>query len=79
MLNFLILTATVAAAGLLFYPRFANAKTWRATITPLASIIGSGFLVLGPILTVSYGEFAPLVMAALCGCACLGIWPRGPL
>jgi len=34
--------------------------------TPLASIIGSGFLVLGPILTSSYGKYAPLVMAALC-------------
>jgi len=39
---------------------------WRAMTTPLASIIGSGFLVLGPILTVSYGKYAPLVMVALC-------------
>ncbi len=35
-------------------------------VTPLASIIGSGFLVLGPILDTSYGKYAPLVMAALC-------------
>ncbi len=69
MLTFLILAATAAAAVLLFYPPFANARLWRATITPLASIIGSGFLVLGPILTVSYGGYAPLVMAALCACA----------
>ncbi len=34
--------------------------------TPLASIIGSGFLVLGPILNASYGKYAPLAMAALC-------------
>jgi hypothetical protein len=34
--------------------------------TPLASIIGSGFLVLGPILTSSFGKYAPAVMAALC-------------
>lgn len=34
--------------------------------TPLASIIGSGFLVLGPILNAAYGKYAPLVMAALC-------------
>ncbi|MCF6232963.1 MAG: hypothetical protein L3J36_07690 [Rhodobacteraceae bacterium] len=53
-------------AGVLLYPRLANAPVWRAAITPLASIIGSGFLVLGPILDVSYGAFAPLVMAALC-------------
>jgi hypothetical protein len=35
-------------------------------ITPLASIIGSGFLVLGPILNASYGKYAPAVMAGLC-------------
>tara|TARA_R110002124_G_scaffold100846_3_gene248185 strand:+ start:5283 stop:6404 length:1122 start_codon:yes stop_codon:yes gene_type:complete len=38
---------------------------WRATITPLASIIGSGFLVLAPILVYAYGSKAPLVMGAL--------------
>lgn len=40
-------------------------------ITPLASIIGSGFLVLGPILDASYGKYAPLVLLALCGAAYL--------
>lgn len=35
-------------------------------MTPLASIIGSGFLVLGPILAHSYGMWATAVMAALC-------------
>lgn len=33
---------------------------------PLASIIGSEFLVLGPILDAAYGKYAPLVMSALC-------------
>ncbi|MBU2606729.1 MAG: APC family permease [Alphaproteobacteria bacterium] len=47
-------------------PRVAGIKTWRATMTPLASIIGSGFLVLGPILDSSYGKYAPLAMLALC-------------
>ena len=51
--------------------KLANAKGWKATITPLASIIGSGFLVLGPILDASYGKYAPLVMAGLCLCAYL--------
>lgn len=39
---------------------------WRAMVTPLASIIGSGFLVLGPILDHAYGAYALLVMAFLC-------------
>lgn len=55
----------------MLWPRLANAKLWRATITPLASIIGSGFLVLGPILDVSYGGYAPFVMLGLCAVAYL--------
>ena len=66
MLNALILTVVVVTGAILIWPRVANAPLWRATITPLASIIGSGFLVLGPILNVSYGAFAPLVMIGLC-------------
>ncbi|WP_232822997.1 hypothetical protein [Oceanibium sediminis] len=66
MLNVLIVAVTVATGALLLYPRLARARLWRAAITPLASIIGSGFLVLGPILDVSFGTFAPLVMAGLC-------------
>lgn len=66
MLNVLILTVVVLTGALLTYPRLANAQLWRATITPLASIIGSGFLILGPILDVNFGAAAPLAMAALC-------------
>ncbi|MFT5774488.1 hypothetical protein [Hyphomonas sp.] len=65
-LNGLILIVTLAAGVVLLMPRVAGIKTWRATMTPLASIIGSGFLVLGPILDSSYGKYAPLAMLALC-------------
>lgn len=65
-LNGLILIVTLAAGVFLLMPRVAGIKTWRATMTPLASIIGSGFLVLGPILDSSYGKYAPLAMLALC-------------
>jgi hypothetical protein len=66
MLNYLIILVTAAVGALLLYPRLANAPLWRATITPLASIIGSGFLVLGPILIVAFGRHAPIAMATLC-------------
>ena len=66
MENAVIILLTVAVAALLVYPPIARARLWRASITPLASIIGSGFLVLGPILDASYGAYAPLVMAGLC-------------
>lgn len=71
MLNALILSVVVLFGAVLIWPRVANSTIWRATITPLASIIGSGFLVLGPILDVSYGGYAPLVMIGLCAVAYL--------
>lgn len=66
MLNTFILAIVALSGAILIWPRLANSTVWRATITPLASIIGSGFLVLGPILDVSYGGYAPLVMLGLC-------------
>ncbi len=62
---------TLLVLALLLSPRVANAPGWRAMITPLASIIGSGFLVLGPILGASYGAWAPLMMLVLCALAWL--------
>lgn len=73
MSNSLILLATVIALAVLMLPRVSEAPLWRATVTPLASIIGSGFLVLGPVLDDSYGLYAPFAMAALC----LGAWAFG--
>ncbi|QDC10588.1 hypothetical protein FHY55_15675 [Oceanicola sp. D3] len=61
-----ILAAVLLAGGVLLSPRIARAESWRAIVTPLASIIGSGFLVLGPLLDHKYGAWAPAVMAALC-------------
>ncbi len=64
-----ILIAILLTAVVLLLPRVRNAELWRATGTPLASIIGSGFLVLGPILSKTYGIWGPLVMAFLCAIA----------
>ena len=64
--NILVLAIALLAGLVLVSKKLAGNRVWRATITPLASIIGSGFLVLGPILQFSYGYFAPLVMALLC-------------
>ncbi len=69
--NALIVLVIVAVGGLMLHPRVAGARLWQATITPLASIIGSGFLVIGPILDASFGVWAPVVMAVLCAGAYL--------
>ena len=58
MLNALIMAVVVATAAVLLMPRLANA--------PLASIIGSGFLVIGPILHNAFGSLAPVGMLLLC-------------
>nr|WP_321359018.1 hypothetical protein [uncultured Hyphomonas sp.] len=64
--DILIGIITLGILGLLIWPRVRDLRSWRATVTPLASIIGSGFLVLGPILSHSYGKYAPAVMGLLC-------------
>ncbi|MCF6321892.1 MAG: hypothetical protein L3J32_09015 [Rhizobiaceae bacterium] len=66
LLNGAILAVVVVTGIILLLPALSQSTGWKAMITPLASIIGSGFLVLGPILESSYGQYAPLVMAALC-------------
>jgi len=52
------------AAALTFGP-FARSDGWRATVTPLASIIGSGFLICGPLLAKEFGSLALGAMAVL--------------
>ena len=49
----------------LTFSKFAKSDYWRATVTPIASIIGSGFLVCAPLLAREFGGFASLAMAAL--------------
>ncbi|SHL33362.1 APC family permease [Roseibium suaedae] len=71
ILDGLILLVVVLAGSVLLAPRLRTSQEWRAVITPLASIIGSGFLVLGPILARNYGVFAPAMMAVLCAAAWL--------
>jgi hypothetical protein len=65
--NLLLIGAALLLAGVFFQKRLLAAPQWRATVTPLASIIGSGFLVAGPILAHAVGPWAALAMLALWG------------
>ncbi len=67
--NVVISLAMIVAALALISPAARRSIVWRAATTPLASIIGSGFLVLGPLLAYAYGAVAPLIMVALCAVA----------
>ncbi len=65
--NLLVLLCVAMAVAVLCLPRLRQSRDGRATITPLASIIGSGFLVLAPLLVREFGQRAVWVMAGLCG------------
>jgi hypothetical protein len=45
--------------------RLAGSSSWKATVTPLASIMGSGFLVSAPLLAGIVGNLAVVCMALL--------------
>lgn len=65
-MNLLILLTAVLAAGVLaFLPALRRSRAWTATVTPLASIMGSGFLVSAPLVATVAGVYAPLAMAGL--------------
>lgn len=65
-LSIATIASALVAGIILSRPAVARSELWRATVTPLASIIGSGFLILGPILVRQYGPWAPAMMVALC-------------
>lgn len=61
MINFVNGSAIVAILAImvaLFSPSIRNSLKWRAMVTPLASIIGSGFLIVGPLLWILVGKWS---------------------
>lgn len=62
---FLVLIAAVVFLVFIFSKKIAASSDWRATVTPLASIMGSGFLVSAPLLAGTVGNYAVLCMMAL--------------
>lgn len=55
----------IAATLLLSLAPFTRRPAWRATVTPLASIIGSGFLICGPLLAREFGQGALVAQGLL--------------
>lgn len=66
MTNTIMIIGAALAMLAAFHPRAINAPFWRATVTPLASIIGSGFLLGAPILAHIAGHWAFAAMGLLC-------------
>jgi hypothetical protein len=66
MLNaVIIIVAILVTATLAFSRKLAGSSSWKATVTPLASIMGSGFLVSAPLLGGIVGNLAVICMAVL--------------
>jgi hypothetical protein len=65
MANAIVWLSLIAAAAIVFSPKLTASPVWRATVTPLASIIGSGFLVSLPLLAHDLGIYAVAGMAFL--------------
>ncbi len=56
------------AAGMLlfmFSPRLTRSRSWQATLTPLSSIIGSGFLIIAPLLASVVGLWSPIAVTGI--------------
>jgi len=60
--NYILLGIVICMVTVMMLPRFRNATLWRATVTPLASIIGSGFLAVAPLLAGVAGAYSLVVM-----------------
>ncbi len=62
-----IVLVLIAAGMLLFMfsPRLAKSKSWQATLTPLSSIIGSGFLIIAPLLASVVGLWSPIAVTGI--------------
>ncbi len=64
-LNYLTVVVAVVALIILASRRLRQSSQWRATVTPLASIIGSGFLIVAPLLHTVLGKWALVGMIFL--------------
>ncbi len=63
--NSLLIGISIIVAAVLFHPHFRRSRDWRATVTPLASIIGSGFLVAAPLLSHAVNGWAFVAMTGI--------------
>ena len=64
-LNYLTVVTALITLVFLARKRLRQSRQWRATVTPLASIIGSGFLIVAPLLHAVLGKWALVGMIFL--------------
>ena len=65
MLNIMLVVIAVSVLLFMYQPRFTKSRSWQATLTPLSSIIGSGFLIIAPLLASVVGTYSPLAVTGI--------------
>lgn len=65
MLNIMLVIIAASVLLYMFTPRFTKSRSWQATLTPLSSIIGSGFLIIAPLLASVVGIYSPLAVTGI--------------
>ena len=65
MLNIMLVVIATSVLLFMFQPRFTKSRSWQATLTPLSSIIGSGFLIIAPLLASVVGTYSPLAVTGI--------------
>lgn len=65
VLDIVLVAIAAVLAGISMLPKLRENIWWAATVTPLASIIGSGFLVIAPLLAAVAGAYALAAMVAI--------------
>jgi len=63
--DIILILIAAGFAALSMMPQIRENQWWNATVTPLASIIGSGFLVIAPLLAAVVGSYALAAMLAI--------------
>ncbi|MDJ0957176.1 MAG: hypothetical protein QNI91_09975 [Arenicellales bacterium] len=65
MLNVILMIVVATLLLFMFHPRLLKNMSWQATLTPLSSIIGSGFLIIAPLLASVLGVYSPLAVIGI--------------
>ena len=63
--NLLLVVPCLVTAYFLTRPRVRNNRLWLATLTPLSSIVGSGFLIMAPLLASVVGLLSPVAILGI--------------
>ena len=63
--NLLLIVPCLVAAYFLTRPKVRNNRLWLATLTPLSSIVGSGFLIMAPLLASVVGLLSPVAILGI--------------